>query len=251
MLPAIEDMKYFLRTAFGDSSSFVGSAICLKFKGCVKELELPLLVGLWYPSQSSGRIKRKVLEQSFPFQLHSTSSTYPLSCLWTTQTFSTSTYRRRSLHVKRMQAIQAGVGNWDRLLMATGGGFSPKKRFYYNISFKRTKAGCWRYKDHTQTREFSPSVPVAGGGQVPIENISIDTAKTTLGAWMCPSGKAGPSLDALKKRTQAWVDMALSAKLPSHDIWFRLERQMWPGAGYGVANNLASWKQLKTCLERQ
>ena len=33
MLTAIEEMKYFLRTAYGDSKNFVGSSIELKFQG--------------------------------------------------------------------------------------------------------------------------------------------------------------------------------------------------------------------------
>ena len=39
MLETIEEMKYFLRTAYGDSKTFRGSKIEVKFKVCVKVME--------------------------------------------------------------------------------------------------------------------------------------------------------------------------------------------------------------------
>ena len=36
-----------------------------------------------------------------------------------------------------------------------------------------------------------------------------------------------------------------------HDIWFLLDCQLGPGLRYGLESNMASWKQLSDCLDRQ
>ena len=45
VLTAIEEMKYFLRTAYGDSTEFAGSKIEIKFQGYVREVVLHQQVG--------------------------------------------------------------------------------------------------------------------------------------------------------------------------------------------------------------
>ena len=35
------------------------------------------------------------------------------------------------------------------------------------------------------------------------------------------------------------------------DVWFLLDRQMWPGVGFGIGSCMASWKELSSCLKKQ
>ena len=46
MLEAIEEMKFFLRTAYGESKEFAGSNIKVKRKAYVKEMAQYLLAGV-------------------------------------------------------------------------------------------------------------------------------------------------------------------------------------------------------------
>jgi hypothetical protein len=47
MLKLIQEMKFFLCTAFGDSIEFAGSMIDIKHKAVVRGAVLPLWGGLW------------------------------------------------------------------------------------------------------------------------------------------------------------------------------------------------------------
>jgi hypothetical protein len=47
MIRTIQDMKFFLRTSFGDSRDCAGSLIDVNLKGCAKATGRPWLVGRW------------------------------------------------------------------------------------------------------------------------------------------------------------------------------------------------------------
>ena len=51
------------------------------------------------------------------------------------------------------------------------------------------------------------------GIMVPIEHLSVDTAKEILGVYTCPSGKVKAQIKAMQQKTQDWIDRAKEGKM--------------------------------------
>jgi hypothetical protein len=84
--------------------------------------------------------------------------------------------------------MQDSIDNWGKLMIASGGAFKPETNSSYLISFKWQADGRWKYEANEQDDDFDLHVPLLDGSYVPIEPVSVDTSKETLGVWSCPSG---------------------------------------------------------------
>ena len=91
-------------------------------------------------------------------------------------------------------------------------------------------------------------MPLQGGRQETIEHTYTQTAKDTLGVFSCPTGAA---TEALSSKAGDWVARAQERHPSRQDMWFLLDCQLGPGLRYDLESNLASWKQLSNCLDRQ
>ena len=100
-------------------------------------------------------------------------------------------------------ALQDSVHNWGQLLIASGGAFKPPKCFFHMISFDWSRAGKWTYAKNDTREELAIAVPMPDGSSVPIEHLSVDTAKETLGVFSCPSGKADAHIKSMQKRLRS------------------------------------------------
>ena len=94
-------------------------------------------------------------------------------------------------------------------------------------------------------------VPLPDGSQVPIESVSVDTEKETLGVWSCPSGNSTKAITSMKEKGQEWLDRAKESKLSRRDVWFLVDTQFWPKVSYGLCCNTSSLQQLTLCLKKQ
>ena len=47
-----------------------------------------------------------------------------------------------------------------------------------------------------------------GGVYVPIEAVTVDKAKETLGVWSCPSGDSSKACEIMESKGQEWIDRA-------------------------------------------
>ena len=147
--------------------------------------------------------------------------------------------------------MQRSITNWGNLLIATGGSLKPGKCFYHLVSFNWRPDGTWRYDQNELYEEADVVVPLPDGSSVAIDNLSVDTEKETLGVLSCPSGKTTGMNNAMKKKAQEWVDEAKNSKLRPSNIWFMLDKQMWPRVGYGLCTNTSSFSVLSDLLYKQ
>ena len=53
--------------------------------------------------------------------------------------------------------------------------------------------------------EFDFGVPLPDGSYVPIESVSVDTSKETLGVWSCPSGDSNKACEIMQEKGQEWI----------------------------------------------
>ena len=251
MLSTIQDMKFYLRTGYGDSKSYVGGpgddgTDSYKTQGimqgngggpsCWTVDTIPMLRahkrkghGAHVVARISGKeghvagslfvddddkihLNMKVLESA----------------------------------EQAFQGLQNSVINWGKLLIATGGALKPSKCSCYLISFKFKKDGSWSYEANES--EWELVVPLANGEVKEIEHLSVSSAIKTLGSMTCPSGDNTAALERMVSQAEEWHNRLLVNWLSRRDVLFMMERQFWPRIGYGICNNTAPWSTLDKCL---
>jgi hypothetical protein len=55
----------------------------------------------------------------------------------------------------------------------------------------------------------------------------------------------------MQEKAQSWLDRAKEGHLTRWDVWFLLDKQIWPSAGYGLSSNMAKLPTLDSCLKKQ
>ena len=251
MLKALEDMKYFLRTAYGDSKRAVGSRLEVKFQGlCQGNGAAP---AGWAVISITILHAHKEKGHGAQFVCPISRTTGKLAAiLFVDDTDIIHIDLNQNQGVEEAHAsLQESVYNWGRLLLATGGAFKPPKCFYYLVSFSWRKDGKWRYASNEGNEELDIVVPMPNKKESRIAHLSVDTAKETLGVHTCPSGKGEAQIEAMQEKTQEWLDRAKEGKLRRKDVWFLLDHQLWPRVGYGLCSLAAEWKLLDDCLRNK
>ena len=251
MLSAIQNMKFFLRTAYGDSKNCVGSTVSVKFQGyCQGSGAAP----------AGWAVISVVILRAHKRKGHGATFVCPVSrnvsklaaILFVDDT--DIIHMRMDLDESAEDAhlaMQQSIDSWGALLMATGGAFKPEKCFAYLVSYGWRPNGDWFHEANEGLPEFGFSVPLPGDGRASIDHMSMQTAKETLGVLSCPSGAATPALQSLRAKASDWVARAQEGRPSRQDIWFLLECQLRPGLRYALECNLASWRQLSDCLDKQ
>ena len=100
------------------------------------------------------------------------------------------------------------------------------------------------------------TVELPDGQSAPIEHLSVDEARVTLGMSSCPSGQADnlftqekdkTSLgltELMKSKAMEWAGQAKSSKLHLRDIHFCVNCKFWPKVKYGLCANSDSYDSL-------
>lgn len=251
MLSAIQDMKYFLRMAFGDSRDFRGSKIEIKYQGlCQGNGAAP---AGWAVISITILNAHKRKGHGATFMCPITRVTTALAAILYVDDcdlIHLDMASEDSVFVT-FEKMQESVLNWGRLLIAAGGAYKPVKCFYHLISFKWDRKGKWAYEENHEKDEFEMKVPMPDGSMAVIDHLSITTPKETLGVWSCPNGDATGALIAMKDKAQEWVDRAKEGSLRRRDIWFLLDCQFWPRVGFGLCCNMSPHDRLEACLSKQ
>ena len=99
--------------------------------------------------------------------------------------------------------------------------------------------------------DFDISVPMPDGSQVQIEHAAVDTAKETLGFWTSPVGDSKAALETIQNKADKCIVRVKEGTLSRRDVWFLLDRQMWPRVGYGMISNTSNWHNLTDCLKNK
>jgi hypothetical protein len=247
MLETIQDMKFFLRTAYGDSKNFAGSTIEIKMQGLCQGNGA---------SPAGWCVINIMILRSHGAKGHGAHFLAPMS------------YVRRSLlailyvddtdllhlnmecnepvldiHV----ALQRSIKNWGKLSIATGGSLKPDKCFFHLMDFAWTKKGGWQYVMHHEDITAAITVPMPDT-MSPITHQAVDNAQNMLGVVTCPSANSKGSLLQMKKKTQKWLDSLTAGRLHHRMMWFSVDRQLWPLVKYGLFCSMATLLEVETIL---
>ncbi|HSN22990.1 MAG TPA: hypothetical protein VLS45_02270, partial [Methylomicrobium sp.] len=251
MLTAIQEMRYFLRTAFGDSKHYRGSKIEVKYQGlCQGNGAAPagwaaISITILGAHKKKGHSATLICPVS-KREVKLAAILYVDDCdlLHINMSEIDSTY-------ETYEKMQDSVMNWGRLLIATGGSYKPEKCFYHLISFRWLPSGKWAYENNHEMAEYEMRVPMPDGTTAKIDHLPVTTDKKTLGIWTSPVGSSAGAMTAMREKAQEWVDKAKEGHLKRSDIWFLLDCQFWPRVGYGLGCNMAEHSELENCLSKQ
>ena len=251
MLGAIQNMKYFLRTAFGDSKNFANATIEVKYQGLCQGNGAAPAGWAVISITILGAHKRKGHGAVFYCPITDTTKTLSAVLFVDDCDLLHVAMDKQETASHAHERMQDAVDSWGQLLIATGGSYKPSKCFYHLISFGFKPNGDWYYEPNHEEEEFDLFVPTPDGSFAGIEHLPVDEPKKTLGVFTCPTGNAAGALQSIRDKAQDWVDRAKEGHITRRDVWFLTDKQMWPSAGYGIACNTAKISQLDSCLKKQ
>ncbi len=251
MLEAIQDMKYFLRTAYGDSTTCAHSRIEVKYQGlCQGNGAAP---AGWAVISITILRAHKRNGHGAIFMCPVTKLKFVLSAVLFVDDCDL-------IHIEMEQeesvqqtyeSMQASILSWGRLLIATGGSYKPEKCFYHLLSFHWDNKGKWTYAPNHEVAEYDMVVPMPDGTQASIEHLPVTQVRETLGVWSSPDGNSVETLNKMSEKGQVWVDQAKEGNLRRRDVWLLMDIQFWPRVGYGICCNTAPHARLEHVLDKQ
>lgn len=212
MLTAIQQMQFFLRTAFGDSNRAVGSRLHLSMQGFMQGNGASpagwtvVSIAILHAHKNQGH--------GATFLCLASGLKKDLSCILyvdDNDLIHLSENEEETIH-EAHEALQHSVTSWGNLLIATGGALKPQKCFFYLVGYKWDNRGGWRYINSQATQPLVISVPQPDGSTVPIEQLPIDSPSVTLGGTSPPSGSSC-TLTAMATKALDWASLARNSGL--------------------------------------
>ena len=129
-----------------------------------------------------------------------------------------------------------------------GGALKPSKCFYQLISFAWNADGSRSYENNNKNPDYRITVPLEDGSYAEIEHLDINTPKKTLGSMTAPTGNNAGALAQMKENAEEWLARATGANLYKRNVWFLLDKQLWPKVAYGISTISAPFEKLDKCL---
>jgi hypothetical protein len=248
MLETIQEMKFFLQTAYMDSKTFAGSSIKIKMQG----------LGQGNGASPAGWcVISIVILRAHGAKGHGAQFTAPMSLVQCNLSAILYVNDMDLLHINMdteelldevRTAIQSAIANWGKLLIATGGSLKPEKCFYHLIDFAWTCKGGWQYIAHHKDEGAAVFVLLLDGTMAPILHLTVNDAQKTLGVVMCPSGNSAGGLRQMKEKATKWFNSLTACRLHCRMMWFIVNHQMWSSVKYGLCCSTATLPELHLVL---
>jgi hypothetical protein len=190
MLTTIQEMKFYLRTGFGDSTDFASSKFEIKTQGLGQGNGAAPSEWAMVSICIINAHKRKGHGAHFVCPI--TKLRNHIAGIIYVDDTDLIHFRMDSQEdtLDTLYGLQEAILSWGKLLLASGGALKPSKCFYHLISFKFKGDGTWSYESNETEEELRVVVPLADGGLAEIEHLGVHKATKTLGAMTCPSTRA-------------------------------------------------------------
>ena len=248
MLTTIQEMKFFLRTGFGDSTDFASLTLSIKTQGLCQGNGA---------SPAGWAVVSICILNAHKKKGHGAHFTCPVTKLKSHIAGIIYVDDTDLVHFRMDEDqgkdeaffhLQEAITNWGKLLLATGGALKPIKCFFHLISFAWKEDGSWFYESNEEDEDFQARVPLADGSLGDIQHLGINEPIKTLGSMTCPSGSSKGSIEYMQKKGTAWKDMIKVGKLSRRNVWFMLDKQFWPRIAFGLCAVPATYQELSECL---
>jgi len=248
MLTTIQEMKFFLRTGFGDSTEFASSTVAIKTQGlCQGNGAAP---AGWAAVSICILNAHKKKGHGAHFLCPITKLKNHIAGVIYVDDTDLIHFRmdKREDAEATFFGIQKAIINWGQLLLAPGGALKPIKCFLHLISFKWDADSKLSYENNEENKEFRAVVPLADGSFAQIEHLEVNEPTKTLGSMTRPSGCNKGVIKYMQTKATAWKDMVVAGKLSRQSIWLMMVKQFWPRVSNRLCAVSASYKDLSECL---
>jgi len=141
---------------------------------------------------------------------------------------------------------QMSVDTWAHLLNSTGGSLNPEKCYWWMVDYICIN-GEWNYAPQV---EWTMTIPLPDGSRHPIAQQDVRAAKKMLGVWSNPTGNDMKHLhEVILKKYRIWLNRSKNGHLPTAFNWKSYLFKLWPGMTYGLATLATPTHQVINILD--
>lgn len=247
MLTAIQQMQFFLCTAFGDSDRGLGSWVHLRMQGFMQGNGA---------SPAGWTMVSIVILHAHKQQGHRAIFHCPVSGAYKDLSCILYVDNNDLIHLCSNEAnsvyhvhvaLQASVTSWGNLLIVKGGSLMPQKYFYYLIGYEWDNKGNWSYMDTQDIVSLAIMVLLPDSLMAPIQQHSVHSPSTTLGGLTSPLGLED-SLQGLSRKALEWAQTACNSGLRPRDFHISVARNFMPKLRYGLCVNTSNYEALVSTM---
>ena len=248
LLSTIQEMKFYLRTGFGDSKEYTKSENGIKTQGYMQGNGM---------APAGWTVVNISIIRAHKRKGHGGYFICPISklkCNAAGVIFVDDTdlihirMDRNELSDETLLHLQESISSWGQLLIATGGSLKAVKCSYHLISFEWRPDGSWVYAENEKDPEYNITIPLPDGSTAQIEHLGVNVPNKTLGSMTCPSGNSEGGINQMQTKSQEWVTTVKEGKLSRRNVWFMMKVQFWPRVAFGICNSMAPFDVLSECL---
>lgn len=214
MLETIQQMKFQIRTLYGDSEAFIDGAIrLLPFQGnlqgcgaspCSWVIISAPLINMLRAADNGAHLVSPISKEY--------SHTVGFAFVDDTDILHFDMRNDPEPINQAMTKLQETINRWEGGLKITGGAIEPTKTWVYPIAFEFTGDGKWKYIK-AEDIEFQFTVKDFEERICPINKIPLHQGKETLGVYLAADGSNQEMIDALTQKAEEWRDLILSGHL--------------------------------------
>ena len=230
MLIAIQQMNFYLRTGYGDSTKFYGGNKECPYQGVCQGNGAAPAIWLLISSLIILLMKDKNMNMNITSAFSTITLSYVTLMFVDDGDFPTlARYPSESIKsvVKRHQDT---VDVWSKGLRVSGGSLKPEKCFWYPIEWKWNN-GIAKILP-LNSGENKIMAPDPQERILPITCLDTSESREIMGIWQTPTGGMEKQIEMLKHKVQEWMNMLKNDYLPRHVIWRAFWGTIWMSIRY-------------------
>lgn len=234
LLTTIQNMKFFLRTAHGDSDKFYGGPCAIPLQGCCQgngggpAMWIAVCMSLMKQFLKKGIIPcfRKAISGE---EVTTAGGVYvddaTLAAAAQPQDESFEDLRLRTQH---------NVLQWQGDLQVTGGDCKLQKLYWTAADFVWDETGNWRYKTKDET---AGDIFILGpnGEQLPIKQLEPSEAIVNVGVIQAADGNMDGQFEKFKEDIDDYGKAFHDSWVPRRLAWTGLRSMVWPSLSFPLA----------------
>jgi hypothetical protein len=245
MISCIQQMKYFIRTTFGMSTTFFSSqTTAIPLQGLLQGngagptiwviVSTPLL-NMLRNADKGAHLLSSISKEAAHFVGFAFVDDTDLV-----------TYRANDFEI--FEEMQESIDRWEEGLRITGGAIVPSKSSWvYPIAFEFLEDGRWRYKSQDEN-DFQFLVKDHTGIRQVLQQFDVDIGKETLGAILAPDGNNRAAVRKLRKKSEHWYSLIKAGHLQPDETFMATNSRIMKSLIYCLPAMTFTEKECKHIL---
>jgi hypothetical protein len=232
MLHTIQNLKHYVRTAFGKSDSFFEANTVHPV--AIQGIGQGNGAGPQIWAAISSMLLDILRDQSLGATLVSPVSGNHLHLVGYAYVDDTDiiTNSEETDYLCTARRMQTAIDTWEGIIEATGGQLEPSKTYWYLIHFGWSQ-GKWRY---LMAKESPIQLTMRNATQapIPIERLEVSEARRTLGVRLAPDGNNQAEFLHLQNECNQWADRIRCGMIPRKYAWQAFCSTIWSKITYAL-----------------